>query len=150
MQQRAAIGYDTDFALWVEDQVAALRAGRFGDLDVTNLVEELESLTKRDRNEVLSRLTVVAVHLLKLTYQPQKASRSWRNTIRIQSREIRKVLADSPSLRRELPAYIVRAYADARVDASGETRLPIETFPPAPAPELQAALEAALTGDTSS
>jgi hypothetical protein len=58
MQQRAATGYDTDFALWVEDQVAALRAGRFGDLDVTNLVEELESLSKRDRNEVLSRLTV--------------------------------------------------------------------------------------------
>jgi hypothetical protein len=101
MQQRAATGYDTDFALWVEDQVAALRAGCLGDLDVTNLVEELESLTKRDRNEVLSRLTVVAVHFLKLTYQPEKASRSWRNTIRVQSREIRKVLADSPSLRRE-------------------------------------------------
>src|SRR5450631_979245 len=42
MQHRAATRYDTDFALWIEDQVAALRDGRFGDLDVTNLVEELE------------------------------------------------------------------------------------------------------------
>jgi len=60
------------------------------------------------------------------------------------------VPADSPSLRRELPAYILRAYADARVDASGETGLPIEAFPPAPAPEVQRALEAALTDVISS
>ena len=34
--------YDRDFALWVEAQVAAIRAGDPGALDVENLVEELE------------------------------------------------------------------------------------------------------------
>ncbi len=40
--------YDRDFALWVEAQVAAIRAGDPEGLDVENLVEELEGLTKRD------------------------------------------------------------------------------------------------------
>jgi hypothetical protein len=147
MKQRATAAYDSDFALWVEDQTAALRAGRFDDIDVANIVEELEFLARRDRRELRSRLTVVAVHLLKRIFQPGRESPSWRNTIRVQSREIREILADAPSLRRELPALIARAYADARDDTGGETGLPIETFPPAPTAQFQSALEAALRGE---
>ena len=39
--------YDRDFALWIETQVAAVRAGDVAALDVGNLIEELEGLTKR-------------------------------------------------------------------------------------------------------
>jgi hypothetical protein len=45
MQQTApAAGYDADFALWVQSNLAAPRDGRFGDVDVANVVEELEAL----------------------------------------------------------------------------------------------------------
>ena len=40
--------YDRDFALWVEAQVAAIRAGDLGALDGEHLAEELKGLTKRD------------------------------------------------------------------------------------------------------
>jgi hypothetical protein len=149
MQQRTApaAGYETDFALWVEDQAAALRDGRFGDVDAANVTDELEGLIRRDRRSIRRRLTLVAMHLLKLEFQPDKETRSWRNTIRVQAREIARILKDSPSLRRELPDFVAEAYADARKDASGETALPIGTFPQAPTPAFERALGVALAGN---
>jgi hypothetical protein len=148
MQRTApAAGYETDFALWVHDQAAALRDGRFGDVDVANVVEELEALVSSNRREIGRRLTLVAMHLLKLEFQPAKETRSWRNTIRVQAREVRKILKQSPSLRPELPDFIAEAYADAREDAAGETALPIATFPPTPTLAFERALSAALAGD---
>jgi hypothetical protein len=148
MQQTApAAGYDADFALWVQDQAAALRDGRFGDVDVANVVEELEALVHSNRRDIVRRLTLVAMHLLKLEFQPAKETRSWRNTIRVQARNVEEILADSPSLRRELPEFTAKAYANARKDAAGETGLPIGTFPPTPTPAFERALNVALSGD---
>jgi hypothetical protein len=147
MQQTAAAGYDTDFALWAEGQVAALREGRWANLDVENLTEEIDGLTRRDRREIRSRLTVLMMHLLKLRYQPERASGSWRGTIKEQAREIGLVLKDSPSLRRELPGFTVEVYSDARSQAAAETEIPIANFPEAPTPEFERALQAALAAE---
>jgi Domain of unknown function DUF29 len=54
---------------------------------------------------------------------------SWRKTLRTQRREIRKLLQQSPSLRRQLPQLIREAYPDAVKDAVDETGLPAERFP---------------------
>jgi hypothetical protein len=148
MQRTApAAGYESDFALWVHDQAAALRDGRFADVDVANVAEELEALVSSNRREIIRRLTLVAMHLLKLEFQPAKETRSWRKTIRVQARDVEEILADSLSLRRELPAFIAKAYANARKDAAGETALPIGTFPQTPTPAFEHALGAALAGD---
>ena len=69
--------YDQDFALWIAEQVAALRAGDAAALDVHNLIEELEGLTKPDERALGSQLKRIMVHLLKRRHQPQRASRSW-------------------------------------------------------------------------
>ncbi len=66
--------YDRDFALWVEAQVAAIRAGDSEGLDVGNLVEELEGLTKRDVRALGSQLKRVMTNLLKQRYQPERAT----------------------------------------------------------------------------
>jgi hypothetical protein len=147
MQRIALATYDTDFALWAESQAAALREGRLPDLDVDNLAEEIQGLTKRDRTAIRSRLIQLAAHLLKLRYQPERATRSWVSTVLVQSARIRLVLEDSPSLRREMPDFINKAYVDARKLASNETGLPIETFPETPNTEFHHALAAALAGE---
>ena len=148
MQRTAsAAGYETDFALWAQDQAAALRDGRFGDVDAPNVAEELEALVSSNRREIARRLTLVAMHLLKLEFQPEKKTRSWIATIRTQTREIDGILIESPSLRRELPDAIAKAYANARKDADDETGLPIATFPLTPTPAFERALAAALDGD---
>jgi hypothetical protein len=47
--------------------------------------------------------------------------------------EIDDLLEESPSLRREMPEFIAKAYARGRKLASIEKELPIATFPEAPA-----------------
>ena len=60
--------YKQDFVAWCEATIARPKAGRLDDLDVENLVEEIESLGKRDRREVKNHLTVLLSHRLKLTH----------------------------------------------------------------------------------
>ena len=121
--------YDDDFVRWTEDQTAALRAGRVDDLDLQNLAEEIESLGKKDRRRLKSRLTVLLMHLLKWHYQPDQRSGSWDSTIRTQRAEILQILLDSPSLRRDVSAFVQEKYDMARRNAAAETALPLATFP---------------------
>jgi hypothetical protein len=147
MQKAAAAGYEADFALWAESQAAALRDGRFLDLDVPNLAEEVEDLARRDRQELRSRLTVLADHVLKLLYQPERASGSWRGTIVEQAQKIQGLLEESPSLAQYQPDLAAVAYRDARRRAAAETGLPIVTFPETPTPKFERAAARALNGE---
>jgi hypothetical protein len=143
MQRTAPAGYDSDFTLWAESQAAALREGRFADLDMPHLLEEIDDLSNRKRDELLSRLTRLSMHLLKLQHQPERASRSWRGTVVEQATRTRRVLKGSPSLRPEMPAFI----AEARPQAAAEIEIAIASFPEAPTPEFERALQAALAGE---
>jgi hypothetical protein len=138
--------YRYDFAAWLADQSAALRAGRWADLDIEHITEELDGLGISQRHAIKSQLERMQLHLLEQAYQPERESDSWQRSIRDALIEIEKVLEDSPSLRREMPDFIAAAYRTARKKASNETDLPIATFPAIPTPEFELALSAALTG----
>ena len=51
--------YETDFSRRTEIMAARLRDHDSGALDWENLAEEIESLGRRDRRELKSRLTVL-------------------------------------------------------------------------------------------
>ncbi len=123
--------YDTDFFAWTQHQAAALVAGHMSELDLINLAEEIESLGKRDRRELASRLGVLVMHLLKWYYQPdmRQTGQSWRRTIRTQRRDIERLLKQSPSLRRLIADMVEEDFRHMRFDASDETGLPMEAFP---------------------
>ena len=129
--------YETDYDAWARRQIELLSKGRFSDLDVAHLVEELEDMGRGERNELESRLTILLAHLLKWEYQyDQLADRwkdfkgdSWRSTIIEQRDRIAKRLGKSPGLRAHLAALTAEAYTDAIGLASKETGLPIERFP---------------------
>jgi hypothetical protein len=124
--------YETgDFLAWTQQQAALLKARRVNEIDWDGIAEEIESLGKRDRRELLSRLTVLLMHLLKWRHQPQGRSHSWRSTIREQRRQVLKLLNDSPSLRAVAAAALATCHADAVIDAADETGLPATTFPDA-------------------
>ena len=131
--ETSATLYKTDFYAWAQEQANLMRAEDLEKLDLPNLIEEIEAMALRDRRELISRLSVLLMHLLKWQYQPnphgRSQPRSWFNTIITQRHEIDLVLADSPSLRRELPTLIENAYPRARSRAHLETRLPLNTFP---------------------
>lgn len=122
-------GYEDDFALWSAEQAAFIRDRKFERVDLENVAEEIESLGRRDKRAIRSRLAILMMHLLKWERQPAERSRSWMATIRDQRREIAQFLADSPSLK----SFPAQAYADeypsAREKASEETTIYLHLFP---------------------
>ena len=123
--------YETDAVAWAEAQAEALRAGRFEDLDLEHLAEEIEDAGNRERDAVESHLETLVMHLLKWRYDPGHRSMSWHATIGVARSKIARRLRRSPSLRRTLPALLDEVYRDARARAAGETSLPYEAFPAA-------------------
>ncbi len=116
--------YEQDFGLWAEQMADLIEAGRFAELDIENLVEEVRDLSKRERDRLLSSLRLIVHHLLKWDYQPQKRSRSWQITIELARLNIKDYLGDSPSLKRYLnDEYLCQVYETGRLDAIAETDL---------------------------
>jgi predicted DNA-binding ribbon-helix-helix protein len=121
--------YEADFNLWLEKQALALRQGRFEDLDIENLVEEIESLSRSDKRALRSYLRVLLLHLLKWQYQPSHHSRSWQASVYNCRQEIQELLVDSPSLKPYITEVLETCYQNARVNAVTETGLTLATFP---------------------
>jgi hypothetical protein len=121
--------YEQDFNLWLETTINSLREGKLLEIDYENLIEELESMGKRDRNALKSNLKILLMHLLKYQYQPEKLTNSWLYTITEHRQRIRDSLETSPSLKSFLREVFDRSYQDARRLASDETGLSINTFP---------------------
>ena len=70
--------------MWIEKTIEVLKTQNLNDLDIENLIEELESLGKRDFNKVRSLLRQMMVHLLLLEYWSEEYDRNhrhWRGEI---------------------------------------------------------------------
>lgn len=115
--------YEVDYAQWCAEQGALLRDGRLPDLDREHLAEEIESLGRSDRREIESRLKVLILHLLKLRFQPERKTTGWQSTLREQRFRIKRVLQESPSLRRYPQEVLRDEYSLARSEAAEETGL---------------------------
>ncbi len=94
--------YDFDYYTWTHRQAQLLRQGRFNELDVPHLIEELESMGTRERRELYHRLAILAAHLLKWIYQPNRRGNSWRRTIAVQRLGLADLLAVNPDLKLQL------------------------------------------------
>lgn len=122
--------YDRDFYAWANEQAALLRAGKLTQADIEHIAEEIESMGRTEKRELVSRLTVLLTHLLKWQWQPGRRGASWEVTIVNQRLDITSHLEDNPSLKSRLAEAIKDAYRKARGEAYAETGLPITTFPP--------------------
>ena len=121
--------YEADGYSWAMAQAEALRRRSANEIDWDNVAEEIESLGKSFANELRSRYVVLLSHLLKWLFQPERRSRSWEATIRTQRLQIADHVAENPGLKSRQADLFMKAYRVARSEASGETDLPIETFP---------------------
>jgi hypothetical protein len=121
--------YERDFYLWLEQQAGLLREGRLSELDVANLLEEIESMGRKDKKAIKSNLVIVLLHLLKHEFQPKRRSRSWLDSILEHRQRLRDDLAESPSLRGHLETVYPDAYADARARAITQTGLSERAVP---------------------
>ncbi len=129
MPDPASSLYDRDFYAWTREQATLLRAGKLDDADIAHIAEEIASMGRAEKRELVSRLTVLLMHLLKWQFQPDRRSRSWAATIRNQRLDVADHLVDNPSLKARLPESSAAAYERARNSAAAETDLPDSLFP---------------------
>jgi len=121
--------YDTDFYGWIQSQLAALRAGKLGELDLQHLIEEVDSMGKSEKRELESRLELLLTHLLKWQFQPERRGSSWQATIKEQRRRVAKHLRENPSLQSLVADTYAETYSYAVLTAVKETGLTESAFP---------------------
>lgn len=121
--------YERDFYSWIHRNIDLLKQGKLADIDIDILIDELESMAKRDKRELTSRLMILIAHLLKWQFQPENQSGSWRGSIREQRIQLIEQLEESPSLRNSLDESVVKAYPKALALAIDETGLTSKKFP---------------------
>lgn len=123
------VHYETNFYDWALYNAQLLREGRFSEIDVEHIAEELESLGKKDRREIISRFKILLGYLLKWQYQPDYRGRSWRGSIIEQRSEIKDLIAENPSLKPYQQEAVITAYPKAVGLATQETGLNVNVFP---------------------
>ncbi len=106
--------YDQDYALWIEETVKKLKSGDFSQIDLENLIEEVESLGRRDKRELKSRLITLFEHALKRRYVPlPDCYRGWEVTIKRTQSKLKDILEDSPSFSNLLIEIYDKCYQEA-------------------------------------
>jgi len=121
--------YDTDYGVWLAEQINHLKTHEWEHLDIDNLIEELEALNKSDKRELYSYLVVLLAHLLKWQYQPQNRSGSWEASIANSRNRIARLFKDRPSLKPYISEILDEAYSEAVPWASKETKIGKQFFP---------------------
>lgn len=113
--------YEQDFALWLDETAAQLKARDVEHLDWENLIEEIEALGISQKHEVESRLKTILSHVLKRCYVPlQDCCRGWQVTIRTKRNDLSRLLKKAPSLNNHLLTVFDEIYAEALSEVQEE------------------------------
>ena len=138
--------YEQDFYAWAREQATLLRAGRFDELDLAHLTEEVDDLGGSLYRSVRSRIRTIIEHLLKLEHSPAAAPRGlWLDTVHAQRADLEDDL--TASLRRRLRTELPKQYARARAAAARSLRRYGETAAADALPETCPYTLDQITGD---
>ncbi len=134
MDEREArdLSYEGDVYGWSLEQARLLRDRRYDDVDIENVAEEMESLGRSQPAALQLSYRLIAAHLLKVLFQPERLTRSWTVTILRERLNAQDCIDASPSLKPRRQELFDAAYRRARKLAAAETGLPLETFPADP------------------
>jgi Domain of unknown function DUF29 len=136
--------YDLDFQRWLDQTVAQLWAHDFENLDLENLIEEIESLGRRDKRAISSYLMRLCEHLLKLKYWESEREfcfRGWILEINHFRSDIALILQDSPSLKPFLSEAFLSCYQKAKTSILKVIELPSDLIAQEPDFTLKQALD---------
>lgn len=121
--------YEIDEHLWLEETIKLLKKNRLDLLDVENLIEELEELSRRDRQKVASLLRQVIIHLLLLQYWTEELEYNqnhWRGEIATFRVQLHRLL--TTNLKNYLGVNLEEIYQEAVFIVSQKTGFELTMF----------------------
>ncbi len=121
--------YEIDDHLWLLETIELLKQKNFNELDLENLIEELESMGRNDKNAVESLLEQIIRHLLLLQYWTEELDRNyahWQSEIISFRNQLKRRLTGN--LRNHLAKEILNLYQDALEYVEGKTQYKVN-FP---------------------
>ena len=121
--------YETDDYLWLLETIKLLKQGRFDEVDLENLIEELEDLGSEKKNAVVSLLEQVIRHLLLLQYWQEEYERNsyhWQGEIVNFRNQLKRRLTGN--LHNYLTQEMLEIYADALEYVKVKTKFQVD-FP---------------------
>jgi hypothetical protein len=124
--------YEIDENLWFEETIKLLKSNHLEELDIEHLIEELESLGRRDKAKVASLLEEVIRHLLLLQYWHEELefnSGHWKAEIRSFRNQLKRLL--TTNLYQYLESELPSIYADALGYVIDKTEGKLNNLPPA-------------------
>lgn len=121
--------YEEDVYGWATHTAELLRMKKMSEVDFENIIEEIETLGRSEKHELINRLSLLIMHLLKWQYQSEKRTRSWDLTIKEQRKKSKIHFRDNPSLKSKLDEILIDAYDVATSVAARETGLDENVFP---------------------
>ena len=127
--QAVAALYDTDLYAWANTNAELLRQGKYQQVDIAHLIEEIEDMGKSEQRGMSSHFKNLLMHMLKWQYQPVLRNNSWLLTINNSRDQLSELIQENPRLSDLPESTIDTIYIKARRDAALETSLPLSIFP---------------------
>jgi hypothetical protein len=113
--------YERDLHAWSEVQADLLRCGRFAEMDLEHVVEEIEDVGGSLYRECRSRIRTILEHLLKLEHSAATEPRGgWERAIQRERADLGDDL--TPSLRPRIERDLARFYETAQIEAAAALR----------------------------
>jgi hypothetical protein len=122
--------YEEDEHLWLTETIKLLKENRLERLDIENLIEELEDLSKRDKNQVESFLRQIIIHLLLLQYwtaEHEYNYRHWQGEIATFRVQLNRYL--TTNLKQHLSDNREDIYQESVFIVTQKTGLSLQIFP---------------------
>lgn len=121
--------YEADFYSWALEQAQLLRDGRYTELDLGNLAEEVEDLARKQADELENHYAALLHYLLRWQFEPEQRSHGWAGRIRLARLKLTEHLEGNPGLKLRRGELFAEACDEARANAAIEADLRIEHFP---------------------
>jgi hypothetical protein len=114
---------------WALEQARLLREGRWDEIDLGNVAEEIEGVARSEYHALQSHLARVIQHMLKWDDQEGRRARSWVGSIDVHRVRAGVRLGKRPGLKGELDELLADAYALAVAYARKDTGFSRAVFP---------------------
>ncbi|MBC8130508.1 MAG: DUF29 domain-containing protein [Rhizobiaceae bacterium] len=121
--------YEDDIYLWAHEQAQLLRLGRFSEVDLPNVIEEIESLGREVRTQLEFHYRDLISHLLEWQEAPENRTSEIDGAILNCRFAIQEEEADSRSLRSDAKRIVADVYPGAVRLAMTATGLERHRFP---------------------